>query len=390
MSHGQRDEIIQRARDIVPRLREAARQAELDRTISDAVQRDFLAAGFYRVLQPRRFGGLELDLGSMVDIAAEIGRGCGSSAWIFTNLAVQAWINGMKDPRAQEEIWGDEPDTLACSAYPGQDARITAVDGGFEVHGTWNYSSGIDFADWINLQIFLRDEGSPPRHLFAAIPKSSCSVVDDWFVTGLAGTGSRSIVIEESFIPDYRTIDNTQLQMGAKPGSAVNPGVLYKLPFWGIGGKVFSSPAIGIARGALELVERDLESRVATGGIRLAEQPTVQLRIAESGAEIEAAWSLLLRDCLDGTRATEASRGADLLRRATWRRNNAYAVVLCVRAVDRLYGLAGMRGMQPDDPVQRAWRDVHAVAAQVSIAWDPQATNYGRARFGLPFTDPRA
>ena len=203
MKPGQRDEIIQRARDIVPRLREAARQAELDRTISDAVHRDFLAAGFYRILQPRRFGGLELDLASMVDIAAELGRGCGSSAWIFTNLAVQAWVNGMKDPRAQQELWGDRPDTLASSAYPGRDARITAVDGGFEVHGTWNYSSGIDFADWINLQIFLRDEGSPPRHLFAAIPKSSCSVIDDWFVTGLAGTASRSIVIEGSFIPDY-------------------------------------------------------------------------------------------------------------------------------------------------------------------------------------------
>ncbi len=222
------------------------------------------------------------------------------------------------------------------------------------------------------------------------IPKSACAVIDDWFVTGLAGTGSRSIMVEKCFIPDYRTISNSQMQIGPKPGSAVNPGVLYKLPFWGIGGKVFAAPTIGIARGALEMVELDLETRRAAAGARLAEQPAVHLRLAESGAEIEAAWSLLLRDCAAATSLSEAGGDAPLLQRATWRRNNAYGAMLCVRAVDRLHTLAGMRAMEPDDPVQRAWRDIHAAASQVGIAWDPQATNYGRARFGLPFTDPRA
>ncbi len=390
MTTSHRDEIVQRARDIVPRLREQARQAEIDRTISDEVHLAFLDAGFYRILQPKRYGGLELDLGAKVDIAAELGRGCGSASWIFTNLAIHGWINGMKDPRAQDELWGDDPDALVSSAYPGKDARISRVDGGFEVDGTWRYSSGIDFCQWINLQLFFNEEGSPPRHLFAMIPKSDCIVVDDWFVTGLAGTGSRSIVVEKCFIPDYRTISNSQMQIGPKPGSRVNPGVLYKLPFWGVGGKVFAAPTIGIARGALEMVEHDLETRVAVGEIKLAEQPSVHLRLAESGAQIEAAWSLLLSDCIAATRTAEAGADAPLLQRATWRRNNAYGAMLCVRAVDRLHTLSGMRGMDPDDPVQRAWRDVHAAASQVSIAWDPQATNYGRARFGLPFTDPRA
>lgn len=390
MRPGRRDEIIQRARDIVPLLRERAPQAERDRRISDEVHRAFVEAGFYRILQPERYGGLELDLGAMVDLAAELGRGCGSATWVFTNLAIQGWINGMKDRRAQDELWADDPGTLVSSGYPDRDARISRVDGGYEVDGTWRYSSGVDFSQWINLQLFVEEEGSPRRHLFALIPKSACTVVDDWFVTGLAGTGSSSIVVDRCFIPDYRTIGNTQMQSGPKPGSSVNPGVLYKLPFWGIGGKVFAAPTIGIARGVLEMIEHDLESRVAVGGAKLAEQPAVHLRLAESGAEIEAAWSLLLRDCRDATRMTEDGQDAALVQRATWRRNNACAAVLCVRAVDRLHTLAGMRGMSPDEPIQRAWHDIHAAAAQVGIAWDPQATNYGRARFGLPFNDPRA
>ena len=125
-------------------------------------------------------------------------------------------------------------------------------------------------------------------------------------------------------------------------------------------------------------------------GVKLAEQPAIFLRIAESAAEIEAAWAVLARDCRTAEAMTEAGEIPTLLQRTGWRRNNAYAVVLSMRATDRLYGLAGMRGMQPSSHVQRCWRDVHAAASQVAINWDTQAINYGRARFGLPFHDPRA
>lgn len=387
---GIREELLRRAAALVPELRACAAETERARTIPAATHAALAEAGFYRVFLPARFGGYELDPGTLVDLAAEIGRGCGSSCWIFTNLASQAWVNGMKDPRAQEEIWADDPDTLVCSGFPGRNAEMRLVDGGLIVKGTWHACSGVDFAAWNNLQIFVRAENGPPEHRFAAVPKSAYRVVDDWFATGLSGTGSRSIVIEEAFIPNYRMLSSLDVTGGRSPGSAINPGLLYRLPFWGIGGKIFSSPAIGIARGAFELVEDDIAGRTAVSGAKLADQQSVHMRLAEAGAEIDAAWSLLLHDCAAVARQIESGGAPALLERVRWRRNNAYAVQLCVRAVERIFPLAGMRGLNPDDPVQRAWRDVHACAAQVAIAWDPQAANYGRARFGLPFNDPRA
>jgi 3-hydroxy-9,10-secoandrosta-1,3,5(10)-triene-9,17-dione monooxygenase len=386
-----REAFVERSAALVPDLRQRAAAAEADRRIPLASHRAMLEAGLYRLFQPRRYGGYEMDMGLMVDVAAELGRGCGSSSWIFTNLSAQGWVNGMKDVRAQDEVWGDNPDALTCSAHPGKDAKVRLVDGGIVVDGTWHYSSGVDFADWNNLQIFLRPEGGPAEHRFAQVPKADYEVVDDWFATGLSATGSRSIVLRDVFVPDYRQVRSTVMYGGPTPGSAVNPGPLYRLSFWGVGGKLFTAPAIGIARGALEMVEEEIGARTSVGGAKLWEQPAVHLRIAEAGAEIEAAWALVRRDCDDAMRVAERADGpTPPLRRAFWRRNNAYAAALCVRAVERIFGLAGLRGFAADSAVQRCWRDVRAASAQIAINWDMQAGNYGRARFGLPVNDPRA
>ncbi len=258
------------------------------------------------------------------------------------------------------------------------------------VDGTWRFSSGIDFASAVNIQLFLRPDDGPAEHRFALVHQSDYEVVDDWFVTGLAATGSRALKMNEVFIPDYRTISSLQVGGGPTPGSAVSASALYQMPFWGVASRLFTSPLIGIARGALELIEDDIADRVATTGLRLAEQPIVHLRLAEAGGEISAAWALAIQDCVTARRMTEAGSFPSLVERAGWRRNAAYAGLMCVRAVDRLYDLAGMRAMESSSHIQRAWRDVHAGASQTGIVWDMQAAVYGRARFDLPLGDPRA
>jgi 3-hydroxy-9,10-secoandrosta-1,3,5(10)-triene-9,17-dione monooxygenase len=385
-----RDDLLARAREMVPTLRERAGEAERNRRVPDETQQAFVDAGFYRIFVPKRWGGYEMDYTTSVDIAAELGRGCGSSAWIFTNLAQQSLVNGIKDPRAQEELWADGPDAVVSSAFAAPDATIRRVEGGFVVDGVWHYSSGIDFASGVNLQLFLRPEDGPPEHRFAFVAKSDYEVIDDWFVTGLAATGSRSLRLKEVFIPDYRTMSSRDVTGGPTPGHPVSDNPLYQMPFWGTASRLFSSPLIGIARGALELMEEDIAGRTSAAGIRLAEQPIVHLRLAEAGGEIEAAWALALRDCVTSRRMTEEGRIPSLAERAAWRRNSSYAALLCVRAVDRLHDLAGMRAMDAGSHIQRAWRDVHAGASQIGIVWDLQAGIYGRARFGLPMGDPRA
>jgi 3-hydroxy-9,10-secoandrosta-1,3,5(10)-triene-9,17-dione monooxygenase len=384
-----RDRLVTSARDLVPVLRERAPAAEKNRRVVDETQQAFIEAGFYRIFQPRRYGGYELDFEVMLDIATELGRGCGSSCWIYTNLVGQTWINGMKGLEAQDDVWKDSPDAVIASSFPGKDATVKEVDGGWIADGTWSFASGIDFADWSNLQLFVPQKEGPPQHQFALVSKSEYKIVDDWFASGLAGTGSRSLVVKEAFIPRHRGISAVQVAGGPTPGSEVNPSYLYKLPLFAIGTKQFASSAYGIAVGALEAMIGDLAPRNSVHGAKLSELPTVQARIGEASAELEAARLLLVYDFEESKQVAEGTDPPSQEHRARWRRNNAYAGKLCVQAVERLFPLAGGRGLAFDSPFQWAFRDVLAATSQNSMAWDVAAITYGQQRFGAVLTDPR-
>ena len=303
-------------------------------------------------------------VGSIVEIGAVIGR--------------------RNADRALGSELHDRADHFARNSRP-------RTDGGLLANGLWSFASGVDFADWNNMQVFVppaTGEG-PPEHRFALVPKTDYEIVDDWFSPGLAGTGSRSIKLDNVFIPEHRTIPSTELMGGPSPGSAINPGPLYRVPPLTLGTKVFSSPALGIAKGALSLIEDDIRARNTVGQAPMSELPTAQVRVAEAGAEIEAAEALLLKDCADAMATAEAGGVPVLDDRARWRRNNAFAVQLCVRAVERLNPLVGARGLTPENDFLRMFRDVHAASLQITVSWDIQSVNAGRIRFGLPSLDPR-
>jgi 3-hydroxy-9,10-secoandrosta-1,3,5(10)-triene-9,17-dione monooxygenase len=374
---------------MVSALRAKALQTERDRVIPPETHRAFLEAGFYRLFQPRRFGGYEFPIGMMVEVAGELGRGCGSSAWIFTNLAVQNWIIGMHRPQAQEDVWGSNPDALCASSFSTQGGTGRFVDGGLVLNGVWSFASGIDYVDWENLQVFIPKENGPPDHRFVLVPKSDFTIKDDWFVVGLSGTGSKSIVFKGVFVPEHRVLNTQLIGGGPSPGSAVNPGPLYKVPPFSVGTKVFSGVALGIARGAFELIVEEMTSRVSVGRVKMSELPTVQVRVAEAAAEIDAAEALLLKDCADAMAIAETGEKPELPMRARWRLNNAFAGQLCLRAIERLHPLIGARGLDQNSLFLLAWRDIHAAVSQITMAWDIQTINAGRVQFGLPAQDPR-
>ncbi|MEC7488039.1 MAG: acyl-CoA dehydrogenase family protein [Pseudomonadota bacterium] len=383
--------MIAGARDMVPTLLKRARKAEDDRAVPRITFEEFTEKGFFRIHQPERFGGLSWDISMMVKIGAELGQGCGSSCWIFSNLAVQNWVLGMNNPEAQEDVWGKNPAALIASSFPAKGGKVERTDGGLIANGIWSFASGVDFADWNNMQVFVPPENGEgaPEHRFALVPKSDYEIVDDWFSPGLAGTGSRSIKLDNIFIPEHRTIPSTKLMGGPSPGSEINPGALYRVPPLTLGTKVFASPALGIAKGGLRMIENDLSKRNTVGHALMAELPTAQARISEAGAEIDAAEALLLKDCADAMAISESGGVPEIYDRARWRRNNAFAVQLCVRALERLNPLVGARGLTPDNDFLRMFRDVHAASLQITLAWDIQAVNAGRIRFGLPSLDPR-
>ena len=384
-----REELLDRARAMIPALRAKALQTESDRIIPAETHRAFQDAGFYKVFQPARFGGYEMPISMLVEIGGELGRGCGSSAWIFTNLATQNWIIGMHQPAAQEEVWGSNPGALCASSFPTQGGSGRYVDGGVVLNGIWSFASGIDYVDWENLQVFIPKENGPPDHRFVLVPKKDFTIKDDWFVNGLSGTGSKSFVINEVFVPNHRVLNTQLIYGGPSPGSAINPNPLYKVPPLSVGTKVFAGVALGLARGAFDLIVEEMSTRLSVGRVKMSELPTVQIRVAEAAAEIDAAEALLLKDCADAMRIGASNEKPPLPTRARWRLNNAFAGQLCLRAIERLHPLIGARGLGHDSLFLLAWRDIHAAVSQITMAWDIQAVNAGRVQFGLPAQDPR-
>jgi alkylation response protein AidB-like acyl-CoA dehydrogenase len=382
-------ELIDRARALVPSIRERGPEAEQNRRVPDETIQALKDAGLFRIYQPARFGGYEAGPRLLLDAAAEIGRACGSSAWLMSNMAAHGWICGLLPLETQEELWADDPDTLIASSFPGEGASVTAVDGGIIVDGKWSFASGIDHAEWNNLQVMVPQDSAPPRMAFALVNKSDFEVVDDWFVSGLAATGSRSLVVKEVFIPERRMAWSSYMQGGSNPGTEVHSGIVYRLPLWGVGNKLFTGPIVGIARGALEFMEQQLQAHHSVGGIRIVEQQSVQIRFAEAAAEIDAAWTLLRKDCDEATAQVEAGKMATLDDRARWRRDDAFAAKLCLAAVERLFPLAGARGLSTSSHFMRAWRDIHAATSQITAVWDLNAVNYSKVHFGMPFFDPR-
>ncbi len=385
----QRESLTAKAAAMVPALLERQKEADALRRIPDSTHRDFLEAGLYRIFQPRRYGGMECENRAIIDIAGELGRGCGSSAWIFTNLVAQSLVLSMNCREAQDDVWGANPEALIASGLSVSGGTATPVGDGIVLDGLWSFSSGVDFADWLHLQVFVPREDGPPEPRFALIPKGSFEVVDDWNATGLLATGSKSVRLNEVFVPNYRTVAAGVLSGGKGLSRDINSAPLYQISIWSAGTQIFSAPAVGIARGALDYVENEFKDRVGVVGVKLAELPTAQARVAEANAEIDAAKALLIQVSEEATDFAERDVHPELEQRARWRLNNAYATQLSIRAVERLYPLLGARGLDAANPFMRAWRDVHAVGQQITQAWDMQATNAGRIRFGLPSVDPR-
>ncbi|MEQ8699798.1 MAG: acyl-CoA dehydrogenase family protein [Bauldia litoralis] len=389
-SNVDRTELIERAKALVPTLRENAPKADELRRIPPENHEAIKQAGLYNIYLPKRYGGPEMDQALQIDLGAELGRGCGSSAWVTTVVASHSWMHGMFDERSQDEVWGDDPDTLICGSTPTGDAKVEPVDGGYLLNGTWTFSSGVDVCQWNHFNMMTpTEDGSRMEHRYGAAPLSEVELIDDWRTTGLRGTGSRSMRCKDVYIPEYRTIRSEACRGEPTRGSAVNPGPIYRMPLFSLFGKGIVAPGVGIARGALDIIREQMTSRKTQSGFKLAEQPTAQIRAAEAAAEIEAAWVLLQRDCEEVHAVAEAGKVPTLEERARWRRNDAFAGKLLVQAVDRLMALQGAGGNAEGSPLQRHFRDIRVVASHIALAWDAQASNYGRILYDLPSFDPK-
>jgi 3-hydroxy-9,10-secoandrosta-1,3,5(10)-triene-9,17-dione monooxygenase len=374
----------------VPSLRERAPAAERLRRMPHETVHNFRDAGFYRMLQPKRFGGFELPFGIQTEVAIELGRGCASSAWDAAITACHAWILGMFPVEAQSDVWGVDANVTVSTSFLPVGPRIERVGGGLRVSGRWRFSSGVDHCAWAILGVPVAPPGGgSPGQWFALLKLADCKVEDVWHVSGLAATGSNDVVVDGQFVPDYRTVDLMQLRGQGSPGSAANTSYLYRLPLHGVFSYNLVGIVLGAARGMVEGVVAGLSGRASMGGVSLAGSQAVQLRVAEAQAELDAAYALIARNLDEINRRAQAGQDMLVSDRVRYRRDNAFVAVQAVRAVDRVFPLVGGRGLESGEFVNRAWRDTHAAAHHIALTWDVMASMAGAVALGLPCTDPR-
>jgi 3-hydroxy-9,10-secoandrosta-1,3,5(10)-triene-9,17-dione monooxygenase len=384
------DEAVARARALVPALRARSAATEAARDLPPETMSELHRSGLLRFCQPRRWGGMELPFLSQIDIPYEIARGCASTAWTVSNYAIHHWLLAFYDERAQEEIWGVDPDALIASGIAYPQGRGRKVDGGYVVSGHWNFSSGVSPSEWNMLAAVIRDGDKVIDHRICLLHRSEYEVVDDWQVLGMRATGSRSVKASEVFVPEHRTLSGYQCRgAGDFPGAKTNPSGVFRLPVAMISSHCLAAVAVGNAQAALELTCEHVKGRsTAYTGASMRDFQAVQLRVGAAGARIEAARLMLRNDAVNGQRWADAGRVPTVEEKLALKRNAAYATALVTEAVDLLHGMAGANGIYDSYPIQRLFRDAHALGAHYGFSFDAHGSNWGLVALGGSFASP--
>ncbi|MER5712689.1 3-hydroxy-9,10-secoandrosta-1,3,5(10)-triene-9,17-dione monooxygenase oxygenase subunit [Streptomyces sp. NPDC042898] len=386
------DDVLAAIRDLAPGLRERAAEAEALRRVPDASIKEIEDTGFFQLLQPRAFGGRAADPLVFYSAVKEIAKACGSTGWVASVVGVHPWHVALYDPRAQEEVWGQDPKARIASSY-APTGKATAVAGGFRLSGRWHFSSGCDHVQWALLGCLVPDaEGNPVDMRTFLIPRSDYRVDDVWDTVGLRGSGSNDVVVEDVFVPDHRALSFGPVTALKVPGHELNQEPLYRLPYAGVFTTTITTPIVGIAEGAYDSYTEATRQRFRISyGQKVAEDPFAQVRIARAASDIDASWLQITRNI--GEMYALAQRGEELpmeLRTRT-RRDQVLATERCVAAVDLLMENAGGNAMRTGPgPVQRAWRDAHTGRGHAANDPERALVMYGQCALGIDIHDTMA
>jgi alkylation response protein AidB-like acyl-CoA dehydrogenase len=285
------DSILEKAKDLRPYLRERGQETELNRRISEETTQIFKDLGFFKLLQPARYGGYEYGFTGFIDLIAEIGRGCTSTAWGCALGLIHQWLLATLPKQAQDDVWLENPQAILCGSYAPA-TRAVRADGGYLIKGKWSFASNVDNSQWALLGVHfpVTLPSDKPSAGFLLVPRNDWVIEDDWHVMGQSGTGSKSIVMTtDVFVPEHRKITFAELSSGNPPGLKDNPHPIYAIPFLSAVPVCLVAPILGTLQGAIDTFIELCESRVtrgavAGGGNSLRDFFPVQSRLAEACA----------------------------------------------------------------------------------------------------------
>jgi 3-hydroxy-9,10-secoandrosta-1,3,5(10)-triene-9,17-dione monooxygenase len=386
------DEAMRRAREIVPALRERAQAAEDARGLTRETEQLLHETGLFRFHQPKAFGGMELDFVAVVDIPAEIARGCPSTAWNVGNLACHHWILGYYHPDTQREVWDANPDALIASSIALAAGRARKAAGGFVVSGRWPFSSGVDNSDWNMLAVTVYgDDGKTAIDWrLCLVPKSDYEIIDTWYAMGMSATGSKDIAVTELFVPERRALALPLCRGGLEhPGAALNSGPLFRIPIVAAAALPLAPAALGAAEGAYELFLASMAKRVGTyTGAKVADFQAVQIKIARARCLIDSARQVLRQSAIEFQASAARNEVPDLATKLRFRAQGAFAVNQAREAVETLWSCYGAQGLYTRDPLQRHLRDAIAMAQHFSFNFDIAGSAFGLHALGGTYANP--
>jgi alkylation response protein AidB-like acyl-CoA dehydrogenase len=386
---GSYDEAVERARALKPKLRERVVDTERLRRLPAENVADLLENGLYGLMTPKRFGGSELGTEAMIDVTIELASVCPSTGWVHMLWTAHMWLLALFPPAAQEELWSN-PNTLASSVV-NTVGDVVPVDGGYRWTGRGFFSSGVDHCNWLTAAVPIKRDGAegPPERRWVLIPREDFEIVDDWYTVGLKGTGSKTIVANDVFIPEGRTLPNTALEDGQAPGRQINSHPMYGAVSSANFTAAMGAPAVGAARGFLQAFEERLRSKSSNIDDGLLVNMS---RYAQAAAQVDAVHAVSLQNahrlrCLPALEVTTEDR-------AKCRRDQAFVAQACRKSVNMLYEECGGSGLFESSDFQRLWRDTNAAAAHHGLTWDWHAAAWTKTMLGLPtppgFTFSRA
>ncbi|WP_372405657.1 acyl-CoA dehydrogenase family protein [Streptomyces luteireticuli] len=382
-----RTELVARAAALRDRLWADAPQADRDRRLDEGTVAAIKDAGLFRLLTPRRFGGYETDARTLLDVVTELGRGCGSAAWVTGVLNAGNFVAALFPDEAREEVWGDNPDAGAALVLgPGAPAR--KVEGGALVTAKWPYSSGAWHCDWAVVVLPVQDGDAAPELFLALVPMRDTTVEDTWFITGLRGTGSNTIVVDGKTVPDHRLIPLAQALDSAIPPRHPEE-TLYRSSFSGMLLTSLLGAQLGEVRTGLELVLEKAPKRSinASNYTSQVQSVTFQTTVAEAATKIDTALFHAYRLTGDIDAHARRDEAPDVPTRVRVRTDSAYASRQCREAIDLLVSAHGTSAFAEFNPLQRIWRDVNVANRHAGFGAGIPEEMYGRVLLG---EDPQA
>jgi 3-hydroxy-9,10-secoandrosta-1,3,5(10)-triene-9,17-dione monooxygenase len=384
-----RKDLVARAQALIPALNSRWSKTNEARCISQETIDDFQTAGFFKIFQPKRYGGFELNPNALFESQIEIARACPSSAWVLGVVAVHNWQLALFSEETQDEVWAENPKTLISSSYMPV-GKVQRVEGGFRLSGRWGFSSGSAHCDWSFLGAFVppAPEAKGPDMRTFLLPRSDYRIEDTWHVSGLRGTGSNDIVVEDVFVPERRTHRMSDGFRCRSPGNEVNTAALYKIPFGQIFVRSVSTAALGMAQGALDVYRDSTKTRVGRAdGAKAVREPAAQKICAEAEIVIDREKHTLFSNFDRLMSFAEGGERIPVELRARFRYESSMVVVRCLALIDEMFTASGGRAIFSNDPLQRYFQDIHACRAHYANNPEKPGLNFGSIQLDLGNSD---